>query len=155
MSEPGARPHRKRSFAMTGFFVCAGLAFVVAAFVPRFFALLDEQFGLLRLAVAVLGIACIYLAGVAYDVARLRERLLDLLAATMKQLRAPGGGRDQEAVDILIRTMRSDNVDARATARGHLVRLTGEDHGDDAAKWAEWWQAKRAADRAPSTGERR
>ena len=52
------------------------------------------------------------------------------------------GGED--AIEILVKAMGSANLEVRGSARGHLVRLTGRDLGDDPARWAAWWAERRA-----------
>lgn len=43
----------------------------------------------------------------------------------------------RHAVAILIKSLDSD--DARETAHGHLIRLTGQDLPADSASWRAWW----------------
>jgi len=50
----------------------------------------------------------------------------------------------REAVDILVKTLQSDDEKARRTAVGQLVRLTGQEAlGEDVAAWEKWWADNR------------
>lgn len=48
-----------------------------------------------------------------------------------------------EAIEILLKSLRSDNDNVRETALAQLRQLTGEDHGDDPAAWEAWWAKAR------------
>ena len=45
----------------------------------------------------------------------------------------------RRAIPILIDALDGTDAAAQAAARVHLTRLTGEDHGKDAATWRAWW----------------
>ena len=44
-----------------------------------------------------------------------------------------------EAVEILLRSMRSDDAKLRKTAAVQLRNLTGQALGEDVAEWDAWW----------------
>jgi hypothetical protein len=49
-----------------------------------------------------------------------------------------------EAIEILLKSLRSDKDSVRETAAAQLKQLTGEDHGSDPGAWEQWWaQAKK------------
>ncbi len=54
-----------------------------------------------------------------------------------------GTRRDREAVDILVRALRTPEAAVRETALRQLRRITGQDLGDDPGAWAKWWAAAR------------
>jgi len=51
----------------------------------------------------------------------------------------------REAVDILLKALRGENEQARATALAQLKTLTGQDLGDDPAAWEDWWRRNRGS----------
>ncbi len=55
----------------------------------------------------------------------------------------------REAVEILVKSMRSANPGVRRTASGQLRKLTGQDLGESADAWEEWWRANGAGFGAP------
>ncbi|MFG0317259.1 MAG: hypothetical protein ACF8XB_08305, partial [Planctomycetota bacterium JB042] len=81
--------------------------------------------------------------------ARVRGRMLDLMEEVLKVFYGPNFRRDRQAIDILVKAMESDNPSVRRSSAEHLKRLTGQDHGEDAAAWAGWWGAARAGYRSP------
>jgi hypothetical protein len=48
-----------------------------------------------------------------------------------------------EAIEILIKSLRSDKDTVRETALAQLRQLSGEDHGEDPAAWEAWWSQAR------------
>ena len=44
-----------------------------------------------------------------------------------------------EAVEILLKSMRSDEASVRKTAAVQLRNLTGQGFGEDAGAWESWW----------------
>lgn len=147
---PPAPSHRRKS-ASAPILVVAGLALVAAALVPGFMRWLDDQFGITRLLTIAVGVLCCFSAYLSRELFRLRARFLDLMEEVLKIFYGPNFRRDREAVDILVRAMSSPQSDVRKTAREHLVRLTGADHGSDAAAWESWWTETRATYRSPTT----
>jgi hypothetical protein len=55
----------------------------------------------------------------------------------------------REAIEILVKSMRSENPSVRRTAAAQLRNLTGQAFGDAADAWEEWWEANRAGFGAP------
>ena len=49
----------------------------------------------------------------------------------------------REAVEILLKSLRSEKESVRKTAARQLEGLTGQDFGTDAAAWDGWWGANR------------
>lgn len=107
-------------------------------------AWLVQQFGesiVLRLAVAALGAYVLLLWG---ESLRLHGILTGVLQAfrDFGGERPPAAGRDPrarlEAARLLIAALRSDDPQARASGRHNLVRLVGQDLGDDPAAWQRW-----------------
>ncbi|MHC4933933.1 MAG: hypothetical protein ACYTGV_17285 [Planctomycetota bacterium] len=45
-----------------------------------------------------------------------------------------------EAVEILIRSLRSETESVRATAAKELRNLTGQQFGEEPARWESWWE---------------
>lgn len=128
-----------------------GLAFLVLGFSTAALSFVDEQVGFRRLVAAALGFAFLYLAALARSQARVRGRLLDLMEEVLKTFYGPNFRRDRKAIDILVKAMESDNPNVRRASAEHLRRLTGQDHGEDGAAWAAWWESARAGFRAPET----
>jgi len=50
----------------------------------------------------------------------------------------------REAIEILLRSLRSDKETVRKTAAGQLRQLTGQGLGDSAEEWERWWAANKA-----------
>jgi hypothetical protein len=55
----------------------------------------------------------------------------------------------REAIDILVRSMRSANPGVRETASAQLRNLTGQDLGPDPEAWEAWWARNRDGFGAP------
>ena len=137
------RPHRRRGASALPYLIGLGLVFLLLAFSESARQACEDWFGLQRVVLAAVAFVCLHAAWLSFDTARSRERLLDLLADTMKFLRGPDLARDADAIDVLVKAMASANVDVRNSARAHLVRLTGRDLGDDAGRWIAWWAEQR------------
>ncbi len=146
-------PTHRRKSASAPILVIAGLVLVVGALVPSAMRWLDEQFGMTRLLAIAVGVLCWFAAWLSRELFALRARFLDLMEDVLKIFYGPNFRRDREAVDILVRAMNSPQTDVKKTAREHLVRLTGADQGDDAARWESWWTEKRATFRSPGAPE--
>ncbi len=147
-------PRRRRRAAAAPFLVLLGLLLLACAFSARILAFAAEQFGFERLVAGALGFLFLYVAWVAREQGRLRERLLDLMEEVLKVFYGPDFRRRRQAVDILVRALESEDLKVRATSREHLVRLTGVDLGADAAAWSQWWAEHRSTFRSPESGEK-
>jgi hypothetical protein len=55
----------------------------------------------------------------------------------------------REAVEILVKSMRSANPGVRKTAAVQLRNLTGQDLGESPEAWEEWWGRNRGGFGAP------
>ena len=111
-------------------------------------AWLRAQFGdqaLLRVCVAALVCYVLILWG---ESIRLHTILTSVLQA-LRQFDGASGGRGAasrhpeaklEAARLLIAALRSDDASIRASSRQNLVRLCGEDLGEDPAAWQHWLQ---------------
>jgi hypothetical protein len=92
----------------------------------------------------VLGFLALALVVLLLEVHRLEASFRDLLAALMqfrRQLQDPAAGQQEvkrDAVTILIGALGSADLHVRQNALQHLRRLTGADHGYDAARWQQW-----------------
>jgi len=49
----------------------------------------------------------------------------------------------RDAVEILVKSLQTDDESVRRTAAAQLRQLTGADLGDTAAEWEEWWRKNR------------
>lgn len=116
-------------------------------------AQLGEQV-ILRGCICVLGFYVLLLWG---EAIRLHTSLTGVLTALRQFARDSGaaGARSDaaknpkarlEAARLLIAAMRSDDASIRATSRQNLVRLVGEDLGDDPATWQQWVQRQEAGE---------
>lgn len=160
-SSPPPRPHRKRGASSLPYLFFLALFFLVQAFSSSFRELVERGLGVERTLLFGIGFLCLHSAWLAFDTTRLRERLLDLLAETMKALRGANAGgaappappNDPTAIEILVKAMGSANVESRQSARAHLVRLTGQDFGDDADRWATWFASQRRGGTAQNSGD--
>ncbi len=132
--------------------VLLGVVLLLAGFAAPVLVFIESQFGFERVAAAALGFLFLYVASVARELVRLRARLLDLMEDVLKIFYGPNFRREREAIDILVRAMESDNDDVRRSSREHLVRLTGQDFGDEPSAWSAWWNEHRSRFRAPQSG---
>lgn len=152
---PADRPHGARGargLPLTVLLVLIGLFFLACTFSAGLFDFADRQFDFDRLAAAALGALFLYVAWVTRDLGRIRERLLDLMEEVLKIFYGPNFRREREAIDILVRALDSDSGEVRQSSRQHLVRLTGQDLGEDGTAWAEWWSDHRSTFRSPDLG---
>jgi len=92
----------------------------------------------------VLGVLCLYVLMLVLERQHM-EQLFKQVLAQFRGLRgaesgsAPGDDQaKQEAVQILIAALSSDDPKVRAGAASNLERLTGERLGDDQTAWQAW-----------------
>jgi len=82
-----------------------------------------------------------------FESLRMRAHIAELVGALrgiMARARAPAPPEvRREAVEILLKSLRSDNGSVRKTALTQLRQLTGEDLGDDPGAWDAWWARNR------------
>lgn len=50
----------------------------------------------------------------------------------------------REAIEILVKSLRSESETVRRTAAGQLRQLTGQGLGESAEEWEKWWAANKA-----------
>jgi hypothetical protein len=97
-----------------------------------------EQF--LRVAVAVLSFwsAALWLAlqRMRHDMDRLEDLLEDVRMGA-------GVKRDRDAVDILVKALRTPDAGTAGKALANLRRISGLDLGEDPSEWEEWWRNAR------------
>lgn len=148
-----ARPHRARGPSLAPVALLLGLCLVAAAILDFFADFLAQEIGLQRVLAGALGFLFLYVAWLARGQARLRERLLDLMEEVLRVFYGPDFRRERQAIDILVNAMESDSSSVRESSREHLIRLTGNDQGEDAVAWADWWDEHRSNFRSPKTGE--
>ena len=55
----------------------------------------------------------------------------------------PTSDTKREAVEILLKSLRSEKESVRQTAAQQLQHLTGVDHGENVMEWEAWWAANR------------
>jgi len=67
---------------------------------------------------------------------RIEDMLTDVRFGT-------GTRRDREAIDILVRALRTPDPNVQETAKRTLRKITGEDLGDRAEAWETWWKVAR------------
>lgn len=105
---------------------------------------------LLRACVAVLGCYTLILWG---ESMRLHTMLTGVLQA-FRQVAGEGSARSSagrnpaarlEAARLLLAALRSEDPEIRTSSRQNLVRLVGEDLGDDPAAWQAWVDRQSAA----------
>jgi len=121
-----------------------GAALLVCSLVPAARSYLSGDMGL-RLVQFLVGFCLIYLAILVHDVRGLRQRNLVLMETMLAAFRDNTVARkDAEAVVILLAALRASVEPTRAMARRQLMRLTGEDHGEDADAWDRWWAENQA-----------
>jgi hypothetical protein len=103
-----------------------------------------ERFGrdaLLRLA---FGILCVYVALLVVERQRMESTFKQLLGEFRRFHSGGSAARPDDAVlkreaaGILVAALDSGDPKVRASARHNLVRLAGQDFGDDAARWRAW-----------------
>lgn len=142
----GANAHKKRGASALPYLLGLGLVFAILAFFSSARSFVTEYIDLEGVMLAVIAFLCFHAAYTTSSVHRLRERLLDLLAETMQSLKGPDLTKNAEAIDILVKSLGTQNPEVRKSAHAHLVRLTGTDLGEAQAAWSNWWaQARRDA----------
>lgn len=97
-----------------------------------------------RIAMPVVLVACALLI---FDNLRIRLHVAQLIGA-LRSLMGQSGAKVSpqvraEAIGILIEALRSDRASARAAAAAQLRQMTGQQFGEDAAAWEEWWRRNR------------
>jgi HEAT repeat protein len=98
-------------------------------------ALKDPKFGDRAKAAASIGYA---------KDARVLEILLGMARdrdAAVREGAARGLGRrkDPKGIGVLVPALKDENKGVREAAASALQKITGQEFGDDAAKWEEWW----------------
>ncbi len=94
--------------------------------------------GVLRFAVGVLALYALLLV---IEQQRMGIAFREVLKAFKRfgESRGAGGeGPQREAVSLLVGALASEDPTVRANAADHLKRLTGEDFGEDQARWQGW-----------------
>ena len=94
--------------------------------------------GVLRFAVGVLALYALLLV---IEQQRMGVAFREVLKAFQRfhDGRGAGGTAPQgEAVGLLVGALASEDPAVRANARDHLKRLTGQDFGEDQARWQGW-----------------
>ncbi|MBI5850443.1 MAG: hypothetical protein HZB39_05310 [Planctomycetes bacterium] len=97
-----------------------------------------------------LGFGFLYLALVLLEQRRLgslfRQVLMEL--KRFHAMRSDDGSEARrEAITILVAALESPDAEVRENAHKHLSRLTGVDHGTDAANWRVWLDAQSRSQR--------
>ncbi len=94
-------------------------------------------------------------ASTIYESLRMRSHIGQLVGALRGLMGRSGAPPTpevkREAIDILVRSMRSANPGVRKTASVQLRNLTGQELGESAEAWEEWWGRNRAGFGAPET----
>jgi len=144
------RPHKPRGYSLAPYLLLVGLLFLFMAFVAPVLEFVETHFGFRRLASASLGFLFLYVAWVAREHGRFRERVLDMVEGVLRIFYGSNFRQERQAIDILVNAMESETDSVRQNARQHLLRLTGEDFGADASAWSDWWAANRATFRSPA-----
>jgi len=122
-----------------------GLAIYFVAVPPQGF----ESFGH-RLAIPLVLIVC---ASATFEILKMRTHISQLVGALRGLMgrtgTPPSPEVKREAIEILIRSMRSANPGVRRTASIQLRNLTGQELGESPDAWEEWWERNRAGFGAP------
>jgi hypothetical protein len=88
-----------------------------------------------------------------FESLKMRAHVAELVGALRGLLGRKGGTPraevKKEAIEILVKSMRSENASVRHTARGQLRNLTGQDLGESAEDWERWWAVNREHFGAP------
>jgi hypothetical protein len=124
-----------------------GLAFYFVAVPPPGF----EKWGH-RLAIPLV---LVIGASTVFESLRMRTHISQLVGALRGLMGRTGAPPTpevkREAVEILVKSMRSANPGVRRTASAQLRNLTGQDLGESAEAWEEWWERNRDGFGAPGT----
>lgn len=94
--------------------------------------------GVLRFAVGVL---CLYAILLVVEQQRMGHAFKEVLKAFKRfhEAREAGGQEPRrEAVTLLVGALSSDDPQIRKNAVEHLKRLTGQEFGEDQARWLQW-----------------
>lgn len=121
--------------------VLVGLFFVFRPEWLGWSRLAETVGGELALVSAGAGCAFLLAAGLAVEKDRLRVRMAELMEGMNDLLYGKDHRRDREAIEILLRSLASEDPETRATAHKHLVRLTGQQFAADPKVWESWWAA--------------
>jgi len=104
----------------------------------------DESIGH-RITIPFVLIACAYMV---LENLRTRVHLAQLVGALRSLMGRTGVPPTpevkREAIGILLKSLRGGNQTAREAAARQLRKLTGQDFGEDANAWEEWWSANKA-----------
>ena len=95
-----------------------------------------------------LGMMLLYLGALVSERHRMERSFGELLEAFESFNRSIYGDKykvKRAAVDILIRTLSSEDASVRARAHEQLRRLSGKDYPAQAEAWQSWWQDARAS----------
>ena len=108
---------------------------------PRVGLEIEQQDRILRIVAAAL---CLAFGIVLVQVRGLRREIL-VMEDLLQDVRfGAGTKRDRDAVDILVRALRTPDARAREAALRTLRKISGQDLGEDPAAWESWWNAARA-----------
>jgi len=98
-----------------------------------------------RLTIPFVLVACAYMV---LENLRTRVHLAQLVGALRSLMGRTGVPPTpeikREAIEILLKSLRGGNQAAREAAVRQLGKLTGQDFGEDAKAWEEWWSANKA-----------
>lgn len=99
----------------------------------------DESIGH-RITIPFVLVACAYMVlenlRTRIHIAQLVGALRSLMGRTGKP---PTPEVKREAIEILLKSLRSGNETAREAAARQLGKLTGQDFGEDSQAWDKWW----------------
>ena len=97
-----------------------------------------------RLTIPLVLLSC---ALMIYESLRTRTHIGQLVGAirgiTGRAGAPPTADAKREAVEILLKSLRSETGSVRRTAAKQLQLLTGQDHGDNVTDWETWWADNR------------
>lgn len=149
------RMDRRLGNWVVGLLVLLGLWLLVAPLFPRV-AGFDFLKGALGSEAGVnrffLGFLFLYFAGVVKEKNALRETLRGMVALINRYLQQRNRSSVAEAVQILIRSLDSQDPSTRKTVANRLEKLTGQSFGEDRGAWEAWWSENRESfqpDRPP------
>jgi len=98
-----------------------------------------------RITIPFILVACAYMVlenlRTRIHIAQLVGALRSLMGRTGKP---PTPEIKREAVEILLKSLRGGSETAREAAARQLKNLTGQDFGEDARAWEEWWSDNEA-----------
>ena len=135
------RPHPIVRIVDVSLLLAVALVVVLLVFGPRIGQSPEDQASLLRVVAAAL---CLVLLFLLFQVRELRRKVL-VMDHVLDDVRfGAGTRRDRDAVDILIRALRTPDPEVRETAQRTLRKLCGQDLGPSPEVWEAWWKASRA-----------